>query len=207
MIATWAWKRSPQIVYGIVFGIVLWGMVFILLGFSLSVLQLNRPIESARPYFTSSKTSISPALVDDGARAFFTALEVSVRNNDRPAKNFVSQMLILDERIDSTIQPLHSGRIKNANDIGRSQTINHRVTGHVRLNSRSAFIVFEIKYADVLTDKNYSQIWFLKFTRSLQDGKLIWSFFEAKYGERTKIETYIEQRDIPMFSGEQNVPR
>ena len=141
MIAVWAWKHSRQIL----FGIVLWATVFILLAFSLSVLKLNRPIESPRPYFTQSQASVSPNSRDNDARSPFTTLIVSVQNNERPAKNFISQLLLFDEQLDPTIEPLGSGRVKNANDIGRSQRINHRIAGNFRLRTRSAFIVFEIR--------------------------------------------------------------
>ena len=203
MAAKWAYSRKREVILWSV----LWLMMATLLGFVFMVLRPSRPVEvvldsgmEARPYFTKSQSSINTVSTDNRERALFTVLTVSVQNNNKPAKNVISQMMLLDESLDPTNKPLRTRRIENANDIGRLQTLSQHTQVSVRSNTRPAFVVFEIHYSDALTDEAYSQIWFMKFPGSSQDGTFIQTLFDASYDERKRIESYIEQRKIPMLS-------
>lgn len=195
MIARWAWNRHRPVV----FWSALWLMMLAFIGFVFVVLQSNKAMESARPYFTKSQASIYAVVTDDGKKTSNTMLTVSVQNNDRPAKNITHQLLILDEQLDPTREPLRAQRTKTANDIGRHQILNRHTPVSVGPNTRSAFVVFEIQYTDASTDESYSQIWFMKFTGS-KDGTFTPTLFESTQDERAKMEAYIRQRGIPMLS-------
>ena len=198
VMAKWLWNRKRPIV--------LWFVLWVAMTMSLGTfMQVIRPgsvsdgeIET-RPYFTKSQAEINAVSTDDGATVF-TTLRVSVQNNNKPAKNVINQLMLLDERLDPTMEPLRTQRIENANDIGRLQILSRYTPVTVGSNTRAAFVVFEIRYTDALTNGIYSQIWFMKFQGSSQDGTFIQQLFDANYDERTRIESYIEQRNIPVLA-------
>ena len=201
MVAKWAYKRKREVLLWSV----LWLVAATFIGFLFMVLQPSRSVGvvagseiETRPYFTKSHSAIGNISTDDRAKAFF--LTVSVQNNNRPAKNVISQLMLLDERLDPTIEPLRTRRVENANDIGRFQTLSQHTPVTVRSTTRAAFVVFEIGYTDALTNETYSQLWFMKFQGASRDGTFIQQLFEASYDERTRIESYIEQRNIPTLA-------
>ena len=197
MIVKWLWSRKRPIVLWFV----LWVATAIFLGIFMTVLRPD-PVSDGemetRPYFTKSHSAIGNISTDDRAKVFI--LTVSVQNNNRPAKNVISQLMLLDERLDPTIEPLRTRRVENANDIGRFQILSQHTPVTVRATTRAAFVVFEIGYTDALTNETYSQLWFMKFQGASRDGTFIQQLFEASYDERTRIESYIEQRNIPTLA-------
>ena len=193
VIATWAWKRNWRTIF--------WGVAFLTTFFVIQILfsAMQPNIESERPYFTKSRTSIYRVTTVDGKKTSNWFLTVTVQNNDKPAKNVINQVLILGNKMDPTVRPLRTRRVRNANDIGRFQTLSHHEPVTVGSNTRPAFVIFEIKYADALSDESYSQIWFMKFAGS-RGGTFTPTLFEATQDQRTKIEAYIRQRNIPMLA-------
>ena len=196
MLAMWALKKKRQIV----FWMALWVSAFAAIQVGAFLMQLNPAVDSARPYFTKSKSKILSFSNDAIRGTLEMTIVASVKNNDRPASNYISQIMILDTRLDPTVAPLKTGRIRNANDVGRFQTLNHRARVKVDGIVQSSYIVHEIKYSDALSGEIYPQIWFMKMVWSLRGGKLSSSLFEARYDERTKMEEYIEQRKIPTLA-------
>ena len=193
MIVKWLWGRKRPIFLWFV----LWAAMAIFLGIFIQFLRPNNVPDirmETRPYFTKSQSVINVV------SANLTTLTVSVQNNNKPAKNVINQLMLLDERLDPTIKPLRTRRVENANDVGRFQLLSQHTPVRVKSNTRAAFVVFEIRYADALTDEIYSQIWFMKFQGASRDGTFIQQLFEASYDERERIESYIEQRKIPMLS-------
>ena len=197
IIAKWAWNRGRTvIVYG-----VLWLMSVVLIGVMFAVLRPTTPIsviadsgQPSRPYFIQIQAEIQE--VSQG----FHALTVSVQNNGSPAHNVVSQLLALDESLDPTIEPLHTRRLESANAVGPGTTFSQHWFVDIGQNTRPAFIVFEIRYADALTNEAYSQALFLKFLGS-QSGTFIQQLFNASSDEKGRMEAYLGVRGIPRLLG------
>ena len=195
MVALRLWRNNRQwFTYG-----VLWLMALVFIGFVFMALHPKTPQESARPYFTKSESSIYFVTADDGKKTSNMFLTVSVQNNDRPVKSITHQLLLLDERLDPTREPLRAQRVSNANDVGRYGMLNRHTPVNVGMNTRSAYVVFEIMYTDVSTDERYTQIWFMKFTGS-KEGTFTPTLFETTRHESGRIEAYVRQRGIPMLS-------
>ena len=196
MIAAWAWKHDRNIAF--------WCVVFFIMvtviGLLFASLLPNNSIDSPRPYFTKARAEISRSLIKSNTTSPVYVLTVSVQNNEIPAKNVVSHLLILDGLLRSTTEPVTMDRIKNANDVGRLQYLNHRININIGRNARVAFVVFEIKYSSASGDDVYSQVWFMKFTGSSPDGKFDPPLVDASHAEREKIDEYIRLRNIPMLS-------
>ena len=198
MLAAWAFKRSRKAV----FWSVVWLMMFTVIGSALLIVQPNdkNPIDPARPYFIKAQSRINPVSIKEGGSPLYFSLVVSVQNNERPATGVVNQLMILSNLLDPTVAPLRSRRIKNANDIGPRQYLNFDTRVSVGRNTKSAFIVFEVRYTDIFTNESYSQTWFMKFLGSTREGAYRPSLSDANYDERTRIENYIKQRNIPMLT-------
>ena len=198
MIARWAWNRGRSLFcYG-----VLWLMTVVFLGSMFTVLRPSTPIEviadsgqPSRPYFTQTQAAIQD--VSQGIRV----LTVSVQNNDRSAQDVVSQLLALDESLDPTIGPLHTQRLESANPIGRGAIFSQHSFVDIKQNTRPAFVVFEMRYTDTLTNETYSQALFLKF-RGSQGGMFIQQLFDAGANEKSRIEAYLMARGIPRLLGD-----
>ena len=199
MIARWTWRRHWRFITWSV----VWLMMLTFILFIFLVLQSQKPTESVRPYFTKSRTSIYNIAANAKSKVSNWILTVSVQNNDKPARNVINQLLILDNRLDPTIKPLRTRRTRNANDVGRFQNLSHHEPVAVGANTRSAFVVFEIKYTDASNNESYSQIWFMKFAGS-RGGKFVPTLFESTQNERSKIEAYIRQQNIPMLTVREN---
>ena len=199
MIAKWAWVQNRHVV----FSGVLWLVLVVLLGFMFTTLRPRTQIEvitdsgqTSRPYFTQTKADIQE--VSQGS----AALIVSVQNNNSPAQDVVSQLLVLEESLDPTREPIHTKRIENANDVGSSGTLSQYWFVDVKQNARPAFVVFEIRYTDFLRDERYSQALFLKFLGSSQDGTFIQQLSNATSDEKTRMEAYLRVRGIPRLLGD-----
>lgn len=190
MLARWVWSRHWQWVF---WGVV-WLMAITVISLLFFILKPHKPIGSARPYFTQVQAQISPV---KGANPPLTFLTMSVQNNDRPVRNIVHQLLVLDNRLDPMLPPLVRRWVDNANERGRFQNLSQHSAVKVGRNTKSAFVVFEIKYEDASTGQMYSQRWFMKFGGSTRDGTFITTLFDVDQHERAKIESYIKQRGIP----------
>ena len=196
MLAVWAWTLERKVVF--------WAVLFVgtFAAIQVAVSLMQPKIEVDRPYFSKARSTISPVSVKEGGveKILSQSLSIAVRNNDKPAKSVVSQLLLLDNRLDPTIAPLSTRRIRNSNDVGPRQYLNRNTPVNVGKSTRSAFVVYEIRYADVFTDEAYSQVWFMKFGGSSKEGRYSPSLSDAAHDERTKIEAYIKERRIPMLS-------
>lgn len=201
IIARLAWKRLPKAVFWGLMGIFTWLVLFAAIQYSISILHAIKPIESARPYFTKVQSKIYQVSTTSGKKHPLTVLTVSVQNNNVPARNIVSQLMILDRRLDPTSRPLRTRRVANANEIGRFQNLSQHTPVNVGRNTKAAFVVFEIKYEDA-SSQTYSQKWFMKFEGSTRIGNFFPELFEADQNERFRIEAYIRQRSIPRLSTE-----
>ena len=201
MVAQWSWRRHRQIIF---WGVV-WLMTFLAIGLVLAALQSQGPTESTRPYFTKVQSKIYQVTTTSGGKHPLTVLTVGVQNNEVPARNVVSQLMIFDRRLDPTSPPLRTQRFASANDIGRFQNHAQHTPVSVGRNTKAAIVVFEVKYDDTLSGQAYSQIWFMKFGGSTRVGNFVPDLFDADQHERTKIESYIRQQGIPMLRAE--VPR
>ena len=146
-----------------------------------------------RPYFTQTQTAIQN--VSPGIRI----LPVSVQNNDVPAKDVVSQLLVLEESLDPTREPLHTKREEPANAVGPRGIFSHYWSAQIRQLIRPTFIVFQIRYTDALSNETYSQTLFLKFLGAAQDGTFFQQLFNASSDEKTRMERYMRERGIPML--------
>ena len=200
MIAVSVWKRLPKAVFWVVLAIFAWLVFFTALQFALSILQVNKPISSARPYFKKVKSRLSPTLTKDRTKALYTELQISIRNNDRPARNFISQLVVLDGQLNPNSGPLMRRRLEFVNDIGEHQFLNRKTRVAFHLKNRKTFVMYEIRYVDVFTDKVYPQIWFVKFTGLLPDRRSVVELVGISKDEKTKIEAYIRDREVPMLS-------
>ena len=187
-------KYWPSVAGPVLYGMAGGGIILICLWLpaqsarQLEVFTNGRP---ARPYFTHSRASIY------AASRTRTVLTVSVQNNERPASQVTSQILLLDELLDPTIEPIFRNRTENANDVGRFAVLNRHIPVNVEPNTRIAYVLFEIQYKDAITNAIYSQAWFLKFGGSSQDGTFMRELFEASSAEKTRIEGYVANRGIP----------
>ena len=181
--ARWAWTQGKNVVlYG-----VLWLMTAVFLVVMFTAFRPSMPIEvivdgnqPSRPYFTQTQAAIQD--VSQGIRT----LTVSVQNNGNPARDVVSQLLALGESLDPTIEPLHTNRIESANDVGPGGTLSQHWFVDIKQNARPAFIVFEIRYTDAIEDETHSQVLFLKFLGSSQDGSFIQQLFTASSDEKVR---------------------
>ena len=195
MIARWLWRRNRTVfAYG-----VLWLMALVFIGFVFMALHPKSSQESTRPYFTKSESSIYFVTDDDGEKTSNMFLTVSIQNNDRPVKNITHHLILLDERLDPTRKPLRTKRVRNANDVGRYGMLNRHTPVNVGMNTRSAYVVFEIMYTDVSTDESYTQSWFMKFAGS-KEGTFTPALFEVSQDEKDRIMLYVRQQDVPMLS-------
>ena len=201
MMAKWAWTYH----YKFVAGAVLWLMLLTFILFLFMVMQPKPILESQRPYFSKAETTIRSVVITDRERSADTILTVSVQNNDRPASNVVSQLLVFDRRLDPTIEPLKTSRRDSANNIGRSSVFNYYGQINLGANLQNAFVVFEISYTDASTGDAYSQIWFMKFANWSWDSASTPLLFSATTNDQARIEAYIKQRNIPMLGGELDV--
>ena len=144
-----------------------------------------------KPYFTQTLAKIYS--VSDGT-AYLT---VSVQNNAIPAENVVSHLLILREDLNVNAGPLHSNRIESANPIGPGGTHSHHWGPfNVPANALPLFIVLQIRYVHALSNETYSQVLYLKFRGSSQDGTFIEQLFNASSDEKARVERYMEKRGI-----------
>ena len=122
---------------------------------------------------------------------------MSVQNNDIPAENVVSHLLILDYSLDSRTAPLYTKREESANPVGRSAILSqHGGPIAIPPNARPAFVVFQVRYTNALSGEMHSQILFLKFLGTSQDGTFIQELFNASSDEKIKIRRYMEKRGI-----------
>ena len=196
MALKWAWTHGRKVISWSV----LWLMVVTFLGLIFMMLQPSRSVGVVldsgirRPYFTQTQAAIQD--VSPGIRA----LMVSVQNNDSPAEDVVSQLLVLEESLDPTIEPLNTKRVENANPIGPGGTLSQYWFVDVKKNARPAFVVFEIRYTDALRNETHSQALFLKFLGSSQDGIFIQQLSNATSDEKTRMESYLMERGIPTLS-------
>ena len=144
-----------------------------------------------RPYFAQSLAKIYKSSL---GKIFLT---VSVQNNKVPAEGVVSHLLVLKEALDANSGPLHSNREESANPIGPGGTHSHH-WGPVNVppNARPAFIVFQVRYTNALSGEMHSQILFLKFLGTSQDGIFIQELFNASSDEEIKIRRYMVKRGI-----------
>lgn len=144
-----------------------------------------------RSYFTQVKAEIQ------NVSQSILILTVSVQNNDVPAKDVVSQILVIEESLDPTGEPLLKRRLEEANPVGPRGVFSHYWPVKVGRNARPAFVMFQIRYTDALSDKTYSQDLFLKFLGASQDGTFIQQLFNANSDEKTRMERYVRERGIP----------
>lgn len=144
-----------------------------------------------RPYFIQSLAQIHE--LSPGLRY----LTVSVQNNSVPAENVVSHLLVLEEALDPNNEPLHTKREEIANPVGSGGILSqHWGAVKIERNTRPAFVVFQVRYTNVLDNEAYSQALYLKFAGSSQDGTFIQQLFNASSDEKSKIERYMEKRGI-----------
>ena len=147
----------------------------------------------SRPYFT-----LVQAKAQENSASKFVLI-LSVKNNDIPAENVASQLLIFDEFLDPTIEPVVTNRIEDANAKGPGSILIRESTIRFNRNKIPRFGVFQIRYKDALRDGTYSQEFYLKFSETSQDGKIKWKISSAKSDEKTKMMKYISARNIPML--------
>ena len=143
-----------------------------------------------RPYFTQSLASIYKSSSDK------IYLTVSVQNNNVPAEDVVSHLLVIEEALDANSGPLHSNREESANPVGPGGTHSHH-WGPVNVppNAHPAFIVLQVQYTNALNGDKFSQALFLMFHGS-QDGTFITQLYSATSDQKAKIERYMEKRGI-----------
>ena len=159
----------------------------------IEVLETFEKKRSPRPYFTQQETDI---------RNFskgINVLSVMVQNNDIPAKDVVTQLLVFVESLNPTKAPLHNNSVDNANDIGPHGKLNQNWIMKLAQIKRPMFVVFQIRYVDALNSQEYSQVLYLKSSGVFKDGTFIQQLFHATSDEKTRIEKYMEYRDIPML--------
>ena len=156
-----------------------------------TILNVLAEANPTRPYFTQSLAKIYKLSSDK------TFLTVSVQNNNVPAKDVVSHLLVLEASLDEKSGPLHSNREESANPIGPGGTHSHH-WGPVNVpqRARPAFVIFLVQYTNALTDKMHSQALFLKFRGASPDGTFIQQLFNATSDEKTEIERYMEKRGL-----------
>ena len=190
MLKKWWEPVAVPVFYAIVSG----GVIFICMWL---LTQSDRQFTNGkppRPYFTQAQAKIHSH--SQGIRI----LTVSVQNNDTPAQNVVSQFLVLQEFLDPTIGPLHSRTVESANPVGsRGIFSQHWWPVGVKPNTRPAFVVFQIRYSNILSEEVFSQAFFLKFLGVSQDGTFIQELINASSYEKTRIEKYMKERGIPIL--------
>lgn len=144
-----------------------------------------------RPYFTPTTAKIYK--ISEGK----IYLTVSVQNNEVPAENVVSHLLVINEALDQRKAPLHSNRMESANAIGPGGTHGHHwgpVT--VPKSARPAYVVFQMRYTHALSDEEYRQVLFLRFQGASETGNFIMTLFNAISDEKKRIEKYMSRRGI-----------
>ena len=186
----WWEPVAAPVFYAIVSG----GVIFICVWL---LIQSDRQFvndKSSRPYFSTAGSDIQKLFQGSWI------LTVSVQNNDIPAQDVSSQLLVLPESLDPTKAPLFTNREESANPIGPRMIFNHRwwpIT--VNRNTLPAFIVFQIRYSDSLSNETFSQAFYLKFLGTSQDGTFIQQLMNADSYEKTRMERYMKERGIPML--------
>ena len=178
---------ASTVFYAIVGG----GVIFICMWL---VTQSDRQFandRASRPYFSHSQGKIYQ-LSKVGQ-----VLTVSVQNNDTLAQDVVTQLIVLEESLDPTKGPIHIKEIKNANPVGPSEILyQHWGPIEAKLLGQPAFVVFQIRYTDTLTNETYSQSFFLKFLGTTKDGTFINQLMNANTYEKARMERYINEPRI-----------
>ena len=146
-----------------------------------------------RPYFTQKRSDVQT--LTDGIHT----LSVYVQNNEIPAKNVVSQLVVLEKSLDPTIEPLHRKRLENANDVGPHGIYFQYWFMKIKPNTYPAFVMFQIRYTDALRDETYSQALFLRFLGVSHKGNYIQQLMHASSDEKARMERYMRERGIPML--------
>ena len=148
---------------------------------------------SPRPYFTHIDSVVRKDEQGTGM------LMLATVNNDVPVRGVVSQILVLDESLDPTKEPVRTKRVEGANPVGPHGMLTHYVPVPVEPDTPHLFIAFHMRYIDALSNKPYSQAFFLEWTGVRPDGNFIPHPFGTSKQKKTRIEQYIKDRRIPML--------
>ena len=196
MLCGWAWKRDRKLVLS--------GLIFLVLltviGLVFSVVQLMGRSDE-RPYFTRQPGASIFRLQEDENNLGNSVLLFTVRSNDRPTTDVISQIIVLNGNLQGAEATLRRRSERNANALGSEESFRHEEIINLDAEVESAFVVFEMQYKDVMTELNYDQIWFMKLTK-LGEGNTTPILFDATNEERTGIEQYLRQHQVPLLSQE-----
>ena len=176
------------------FGLKWWGvMLLCIVSFTAGEVYSRRqgappqpPMHMARPYFYPTYTLPEDVRPD--------AMTLTVKNNDVPVKNLLSQIVVIDPRIDATHAPLASDRFFSANDIAPGALSNMYV--YLDVPPSLAFVAVDLHYMDAFTYQYYRQMFFLKYLGS-PDGKARPRFVSVSLEQRAQMEQYLRDRQIP----------
>lgn len=145
----------------------------------------------ARPYFTLMQAVVS----DDGNGT--GELSLSVKNNEVPAEDVVSHLLVVSKTLNSGKGPLHSSRSELANPIGGSGSHRH-YWSDIRIvpDIDPAFVVLQLQYSHAFSGDKFSQIYFMVFSGSSEDGSYKKNLNNANRDQKVAIVRYLEKRGI-----------
>jgi len=191
----WPSVVTDVLLYAIVGGIVTFICILLLAQTRLQTETLEQFASErpTRPYFAQTQATIQN--LPQGTHTH--TLTLSVQNNDVPAKDVVSQLLVLEASLDPTRGPLFAQRKEEANPVGPRSIFSRFLPVTVKRSTRPAFVVFQIRYTDALSNETYSQSLFLKFLGGFQDGIFNQQLFNASSDEKTRMERYLRERRIP----------
>lgn len=172
------------------YGITSGGVIFLCVLLATSMLTETQP----RPYFTLKSAGMKKNAMptdEEGSERFF----VSVRNNDIPAENVVSHLLVISEKLDPNSGPIDSARLESANPVGPGgfhSALSSVFT--VEPDTDPAFVVFQVGYN--YTQKEFSQVLFFVFGGSNEDGVYDKELRHASRDEKEAIVRYMEKRGL-----------
>lgn len=159
--------------------------------------KFNETIKGdSRPYF--SRTEVNIQNISETS----AILSIGMRNNERAAEHIIKQVLIIEESLDPTIEPLQTERIEFADSIGPDSIFNIFIPFKIREQdgARFAFIVLQIRYIDAISKETYTQSMFMKFSiLRTEDNSYIPRLELATKNDKSRIESYIKNRNIPML--------
>ena len=119
--------------------------IFIIVAFNVlhklnETLDATASKESTRPYFSQ----VDAAIQSISKESHF--LLIGLKSNDRTAENVVKQILLIEESLDPTIEPLLTERKELAGPIGPNSEFNLSVPFEIRKQNGTKLLFIVIQY-------------------------------------------------------------
>lgn len=143
-----------------------------------------------RPYFSIKNPGIRELPVSPPYRIIIPFENVGVR----PASNFVGRICIIDANIKSNSEPIYTFDFSIANDIASGDpTPWYNDTLQLASDVPPCYIVFAIKYEDLILKRWFPQIFVMKWG-GVANKKTQLDFVHTSIEEKQKVVDYLKNR-------------